>query len=262
MCIPFAGYLHCSLGVLRDPDPHLHNHSLMRIPALADEIASQDLVSAVAFRMFPLNPNATYLCDPGKWRILVSNPPWGQRLPAWALDLVTIYDEWGFSFMDHIDYPPVNSIVHAAAAWAPTALSCDNLTVWRREIMRDSGAAVTMSQGYHRYTYCLDVFPSPPAHNTDGPAVVVQDPATHKITRVEYYNHGLLYRNDGPAVIDLTTDTVEYHQHQQYEPAVAMRMIADRYPQKADRLSRHRSAADHLSDCDFSGVPILSPTYS
>jgi len=258
MCIPFAGYLHRSLGILRDPDPHLHNHSLMRIPALADEITSQDLVSAVAFRAFPLDPNATYLSNPERWHILISNPPWGQRLPAWALDLVTIYDEWGFSFMDQADYERIRPIVRAAAVWAPTARSCDNMTVWRRETMRDCGLVATRSENYKGYDCCLDVFPSPPAHNTDGPAVVVQDPGTHKITRVEYYNHGLLYRNDGPAVIDLTTDTVEYHQYQRYEPAVAMRMIADRCPEKADRLSRHRSATDHLADCDLTNVPLLS----
>jgi len=278
MCHPFSGFIHRSLGVLRDPDPYLHSHSLMRIPVPTGKTTGEDRVSAIAFEAIPrFDAGQTYLTDPGRWIIHVDNPPAGEKFPDWIADLVIPSTYPGSSKLFLVDCPIVNAIVRAASAWAPTARSCDDTTVWDRDMCSRSpdSSVATSSLTFFPDSLYAEAIRSE-RHNTNGPAVVVQNYATKNITYVEYYKNGELHRTDGPAVIGLENDFVSYFVDGEHiHTAVAEHVIAEggdlanipdtpliRSLEKTNDFLHSRSAADHLSDCDFSGVPILSPTYS
>jgi len=284
MCIPFSGFIHRTLGVLRDPDPHLHHHRLMRIPVPTGKTTSSGHASAIAFEAIPrFNKGQTYLTDPTQWLTHVDNPA-GGKFPDWIADLLAPSIYPGSSTLLPVDCPIVNSIVRAAADWVPTALSCDDTTVWCRNIPpRSSNSFITTSSTTFSGYSCYGSTPYFDYHNTNGPAVVTQNPTTKNIIRVAYFIGDRLHRTDGPAVIDLENDLIYYYIDDQHvHTAVAGRVIAEggdladipdegslhktikRLEKTSDTsgFSRHASPADYLADCDLSGVPILSPTYS
>ena len=279
MCRPFSGFIHHTLGVLRDPDPHLHSHSLMRIPVPTGKTTGEDRVSAIAFEAVPrFDKGQTYLTDPSKWLISVDNPPTASgKFPDWIADLVMPTTCSGYSTLLPVDCPPFNAIVRAAADWVPTALSCDDTTVWDRDIYSRSpdSSVVTSSLTFFPDSLYPEEVRSE-RHNTNGPAAVTQNYGAKNITYVEYYKNGELHRTDGPAVIGLENDFVSYFVDGEHiHTAVAEHVIAEggdlanipdtpliRSLEKTNDFLHSRSPADHLADCDLSGVPIFSPTYS